>query len=404
VSKQKKQRDMGDAFGGFLNETAAESSNREMGVRSDAFDSVVNSDKTRYIDISKIEPDPMQPRRAIPHEIRQGWQLTAETMPAFLQYWSEQSGIDIRAVLESESDEDRPEPDNPSQAALLSLIDLASSIRRDGLQNPISVVYTVTGSYGIETGERRWLAYHILHSVYGDDYKLILVRQVNERNVWRQASENNARENLNAIARARQLAILLMDLHGMDNFQPLSSFEHEQDFYAQVAEGESWRIPRGKAGQVMTAMGFRQDDQLRKYRALLRLPHEAWQIADDKNITEYAIREMKNASGNDNDLIIKLVKNYTVSTDTLSPVDEDTVSTDTLSDENSVTPVTPSRNGWSDRLAKQTSSSRAFWQKARLTVDKLPSEARLQLRAAAEEQIALLNDLIETLKQSAPKK
>jgi len=55
---------------------------------------------------------------------------------------------------------------------------------------------------------------------------------------------------LNAIAKARQFALLLMDLHGADHFDPFNAFEHEQDFYAQVADGTQWRIPRGK-GEVL---------------------------------------------------------------------------------------------------------------------------------------------------------
>jgi hypothetical protein len=306
---------------------------RQASDRPEEFNTAVNPDKIRKLDIFEIEPDPMQPRRAIPHQIRADWQPVSAQMPEFLQRWSEETGIDIRARLESDSDDDQPEPANPVEAALLSLIHLAASIHRDGLTNAITVISPEANKYVIETGERRWMAFHLLHLVYGGDYKSIPARWMPERDVWRQATENNARENLNAIARARQLAILLMDLRGMDNFQPLSAFQHEQDFYAQVADGNRWSIPKGKAGQVMVAMGFRQDDQIRKYRALLRLPNEAWRIADDKNITEYALRDMKNLAGQNSQMIIDLVKDFSVATDVPADISEDAVSTDTLSDE-----------------------------------------------------------------------
>src|SRR5690606_6574017 len=84
----------------------------------------------------------------------------------------------------------------------------------------------------------------------------------------------------------RQFAVLLMDLYGAEQFKPFDAFEREQDYYAQVADGDVWRIPRGKGGQLLNAISLKHLDQLRQIRRLLRLPHDFWLHADDHDLTE----------------------------------------------------------------------------------------------------------------------
>jgi len=180
-----------------------------------------------------------------------------------------------------------------AESALMDIIVLAASIRQDGLTNAITVIRQGT-KYLIETGERRWMSYHLLYTVYGDKWRYIPARIVPEHNVWRQASENNARQELNAIAKARQLAILVMDTYHQTGaeFLPITAFEHEKDYYAQVADGIQWRILPGDTQKILTFLGLNNPVQLRQYRALLRIDYEVWDFADDNNITEFEIREM----------------------------------------------------------------------------------------------------------------
>lgn len=268
--------------------------------------------KVKFIDIDSIYPDPTQPRRTIPSEIRQLWQGNSsdisELIVMWLDYVGEKNGspFQLEAYLlggETErSAEDGKlnfEPSSAVEAGLFHLVELASSIYRDGLTNPITLSHAGK-EYLIETGERRWLAYHLLNAYFREDdqqnWSKIPARIVPERNVWRQATENNSRENLNAVARARQLSILLMDLHGWNNFESIEKFEHERDFYAQVADGNEWAIPYGKAEQLLNAMGLNNRTQLRQYRAILRLDYDVWEDADDHDWTEYKIRQLMNAS------------------------------------------------------------------------------------------------------------
>lgn len=284
------------------------------------------------VDIMKIFPDPTQPRRIIPHEIRGDWDGHPAGVAALLDRWLEaitieRNGVEfdldahllasqdterITTYLLSEEDaaaQNSPDGDGrepgPLEAAFLPIVDLAASIRRDGLTNPITVVETEL-TYRLETGERRWLAYHLLYNWAQrtrhdkpEAYTHILATNVPKIDVWRQASENNARAELNAIGKARQFALLLMDLlqeEKGEEFQPYYALVKPRDcdraYYAQVADGTKYRIPRNKGEKLLNAMGLKNGKQLKQHRALLHLPDEIWQIADDLNWTEGKLREI----------------------------------------------------------------------------------------------------------------
>jgi hypothetical protein len=254
------------------------------------------------VDIFEVAPDPLQPRRAMPHFVRSAWgfDLTPDGMNRLFGAWAEAAAHemqhDVWPMLEAlvlgtdaESDESDTGELRPITAGLMKLAGLAGDLRANGQTNPITVYRTQDG-YRIETGERRWLAFHLLNIFDEANYRKIAAREVQGFSVWRQAGENSVRSELNAIARARQLALLLMDLHGAENFRPMDAFTHELDFYAQVADGNTWRVPRGAGEKLLNAMGLQHSKQLRDYRALLRLPVDGWEQADDENWTEYRIR------------------------------------------------------------------------------------------------------------------
>ena len=255
--------------------------------------------KAKPIDIFSIRPSPSQPRRVVPSAYRGG--SVMEQIGRWLADVEGTSGrglalqqmikgeMELRSLDSAQGDDALLAEELP----LLRLADLAASIRQDGLTNPITVVKS-GDAYVIETGERRWVAYHLLHEyIEGGDYAAIPARRMAELNLWRQASENTARDALNAIARARQIALLLMDMHGWGNFAPIESFKHEQDFYAQVADAERWRIPYGQSEQLCQACGFENASRIRQYRALLKLNREQWTLADDSDIPEFELRKWR---------------------------------------------------------------------------------------------------------------
>lgn len=116
------------------------------------------------------------------------------------------------------------------------------------------------------------------------------VVKVDQPDVWRQAVENNARDNLNAISKARQLALLMMHIHGQENFRGFDEFDHEMQFYAQVADGSKYRIPRGKGEKLASALNLSSPKQIRDYRRIFKLSPQMWDRADEENWTEGRIR------------------------------------------------------------------------------------------------------------------
>lgn len=245
-----------------------------------------------------VRPDPTQPRRQIPPSIRAKW--AGEVNPGLvLNEWIQAAGMTVgtvKGIINGLGD--GPEEETPINAiteSLMKLIHLAAEIHRDGLTNAITVSKK-GGAYLIETGERRYWAFQLLQSLLGDKKYQTIPAQIVTRNVWRQASENSARQELNAVGMARQLAILLIDIYGDDTeigtydefVQPGDS---DRAYYAQVADGSLFPVPKGKGQQILTAMGLKNTGQIRQYRSILRLDDAVWMQADEENWPEGRIRE-----------------------------------------------------------------------------------------------------------------
>jgi len=291
--------------------------------------------------IANIRPHLAQPRRVLPTRIRREWTGDVAQLGDVFDVWAEEVAqergrvFDVRMYLnhvmlpdEFEAQEDHAAPHGPLEASFLDLLELAISIKDQGLMNPITVA--AQGKiYTVETGERRWFAYHLLYHYTGDKkFATIPARIVPQVDVWRQATENTARQNLNAVGRARQLAILIMDLLKTEReaqFSAVSEFQHEQGYYAQVEDGMDMRIPRNSADKLLAATGFKTKEQLRQHRALLRLPVRVWELADDLNWPERVMRDMTYEAQGDEDKLIRLAlqraqeEGYNVTTGTLSP-------------------------------------------------------------------------------------
>jgi ParB-like nuclease family protein len=295
-------------------------------------------EKIIRVSIEDIQPNVMQPRRAIPAVMSQYWsgQVNSESMAHFFNQWLDEIDLErkqanrepfpLDAYLageatpraqHAESDEEQLEqiPQSsigPKEMALMTVIDLAASIFRDGLVNPISIAQNGQ-LYEIETGERRWLAYHLLNWRFGhesDEWQKISTRQVTDISIWRQADENNARADLNAIEKARQFALLLMNIRANekgDEFQLYHAFEYEQGYYAQVADGTQYKIPYGTGEKLINAMGIRDVGQLRHLRRLLRLPNIVWILADDLNWSENFIQKSILVNADEDDMIRRAV-------------------------------------------------------------------------------------------------
>ncbi|GIK67122.1 MAG: hypothetical protein BroJett018_49160 [Chloroflexota bacterium] len=269
--------------------------------------------RVKNVPIDKVRPDPAQARRVMPAALRGVWLREPNRIHQVLGEWLEivdaeaqrrgRPSLDVPALLESDPEasqsssgggEESSDPDmGPIEADFRAMLQLAASIRHHGLTNPITVVQGANDTYVVETGERRLLAYNLLsslHHIIEGDWATIPARVVDSKSVWRQAAENGARQNLNAISIARQLALLLMDIYQRrGKFAPYDDMPGA-DWYAQVADAKMFAIPYGRGNELAAAMGLKNAVQLRQYRQLLRLPNEVWEIADQYNWTEWFIR------------------------------------------------------------------------------------------------------------------
>lgn len=253
--------------------------------------------------IFSIVPDPQQPRRVLPGVIQTQWDRDPQHAPDVLRHWFQYRGLtedQVREMVLAQGD--APEMSSyKDEDQFASLVVLAAEIYRDGLRQAISIYSIGNEMHKIEFGERRWWAHHLLALLFGEKWERIPAYVVPKPSIWAQASENNARSQLNAIERVRQLALLLMELISESEGIEFKSYEElvkpgqpDQVFYAQVADGETYRVPRGKGQQLLNATGLKSDSQLRQYRSLLRVPEHIWQQADDEDWAEGAIRNKMN--------------------------------------------------------------------------------------------------------------
>lgn len=339
------------------------------------------------LDIFEVYPDLTQPRRAVPSAVRLKWNGQPETIRDMLAYWWELANAergaetDLFSLLGKSQSVDLSDDAGPFEKSLVELISLAGTIHRDTLLNPISVV-RIGSHYRIETGERRWLAYHLLDWFTENEehrpYQKIPARIMEKANVFRQAAENNARQNLNAIARARQYAILMMELWRSDEnrtvqFYSPERFNEDVGFYAQAKDLDA---PYGKGEIIRQAMGITTRQQMSRYRDLLQLPEPIWLGGDDRNMSLNELLEFV-----DMEMGAALQKF------------ESSLASDDLEAQ---APPTLSREKPSivEKLAKSAFSMRVSAQKA---AKKKNPEVREQLRQVAQDQVEWWRKFRESL-------
>lgn len=254
----------------------------------------------RPISIFKIWADPSQPRRVIPPQIRKSWNGDPDKVQDLVLEWVRGLKHSIRMELDwigvlkgnAQIDIDRDHM-TPFLAGFVGVLDLAMNIRDKGLNSPITVVKGGDGDYLLHTGERRWMAHHLLQIALGKDYEKIAAIE-REYDVWTQVAENTQRSEMNAISMCRSLAKLVMAMYaGEVDFQPYEKMVqrdgNDQRYYAQVLD---LNIKHGMAEQVLNALNTTSRGRITQYRNLLKLPPVAWMIADERDYTEGYLREI----------------------------------------------------------------------------------------------------------------
>jgi hypothetical protein len=124
-----------------------------------------------------------------------------------------------------------------------------------------------------------------LPGYHGDATLPCIIVPSERASVFRQAKENTSRSGLNAIALARQAALLILavhDIHPPDG--PVTN-----DFYRPVLDLDL-RSKREYSGDILAAMGGIKKAHLSRLKSLLSLSDEALELADRFNVDESLLR------------------------------------------------------------------------------------------------------------------
>lgn len=327
-----------------LNRQRAQKANPLGGVSLDALmDRMTGADEksgsvvvSKTVGIFTLRPDLQQPRRILPLSVRGTWNGDPQEVPRLLGTWLSvvnfrlKTEIPIKEALlgnwENKLSDDQKI--DPAVWWFFDIVGLAVTIVKSGQREAVEFAEGV-----LIDGERRWWAMHMLNAWVGKwnerDFSKILAAEKSKPDVWAQATRNGARTALNAVGMARQLALLIMDMYEGDSGVKFDSFktmvlpgEIDRKFYAQVANGEIYRIKRGMAEKVMAATGLKSDSAIRNHRMLLNIPDALWMQADEQNWSEWQIREYISALNSSNTAVthVHSVTDVTVSTpDGLTP-------------------------------------------------------------------------------------
>jgi hypothetical protein len=280
--------------------------------------------RAKPTDIYQIWPDPRQPRRAIPSVVRGYWQGDPDELGEVFKTWQNfaeteaNRKLDVaRAIKGYEAIVSEDEKELPVYAGFANLVLLAAAIYSEGLTNPITIIQHGS-QWQVETGERRWLAHHLLSlHIDKEKYKKIAAREV-KYDPFRQASENHAREQFNAIEQTRQFALLVMEARSgidgvkYDRFEDvIYAGECDRKFYKQVHNGNIHEVPDYLKPKIENAIA-KSWSRLSQFRSILALTGNdavddaIWIAADTYNWSDRAIRDLAPAQRDwDDDLKVK---------------------------------------------------------------------------------------------------
>lgn len=259
------------------------------------------------INLDRILPDPTQPRRLLPHDLRE-LVSTNRMLPqdAMQQLVLRAEQNDTVALLILGGKDKGPVSEEDTAVEDTGLLALAQSIREVGLRHPLNV-YRIDDPeqpdqirYQLGEGERRFWAHHLLVLQGHDEFKTVkcIVEPLptdEEIIHQRQEAENAARVDLPAIARARS----------MDRIKDRLVVE----MGTRVPGENTIKLPGQR--ELQNAIGQRVksftgraigDRMVRNYLALLNLSAEAQDLAEAASLTEKQLRPVMRLATDDEKL------------------------------------------------------------------------------------------------------
>ena len=209
----------------------------------------------RAITIHQIHPDRNQPRRWLQSDLSEA--LAAGATPA--------------EILSQLRERKR---DKWVQERLVELNALADSIAADGLMQPIRVIQDGDDSYRIEEGERRWWAHQILLGRGDSRFETIAAFIVDSGAavpgmLRRRVAENVHRSGFTAMELAQAMSARIQEIATVEPTLPRREIEK--------------RV--GKENGL-------SDRRVRQHLALLKLPGEVQELAQQARISEGSLRAL----------------------------------------------------------------------------------------------------------------
>ena len=247
------------------------------------------------IDLSRINPDPTQPRHLLPHDLRSSIQdgiiSPGEAMQELILRAEQEDTV---ALLILGGKEKGPVEEEDNFVEDTGLLALAYSIKEIGLRHPLNV-YRIDdpaqpdqSSYRLGEGERRFWAHHLLVLQGYDEFRNVkcIVEPLPENEEvihQRQEAENAARVDLPAIARARSMQRIKERLNiEMGTRVPgENTIKLPSQRELQIAIGQRVKSFTGRA------IG---DRMVRNYLSLLTLSEEAQDLVEAAQLTEKQLR------------------------------------------------------------------------------------------------------------------
>ncbi len=247
------------------------------------------------INLDRIDPDPTQPRRLLPHDLRSAVQdKSLSPAEAMRELVLRAERNDTVALLILGGKEKGPAEEDDDIVEDTGLLALAYSIQEIGLRHPLNV-YRIDDpeqpdqtTYRLGEGERRFWAHHLLvqrgHEAFKSVKCIVETLPENEEIIHqRQEAENAARVDLPAIARARSMQRIKERLNvEMGTRVPgENTIKLPGQRELQIAVGQRVKTFTGRA------IG---DRMVRNYLTLLNLSLETQDLAEAAQLTEKQLR------------------------------------------------------------------------------------------------------------------
>ncbi len=274
----------------------------------DSVETRSEQERSRVLSVGQLLPDPAQPRRLLPEDLREKLLSGASPVGVLWESWRRCLGDRLYQMV-------RSHVVNPKEALARRRADgvrdlalhlnlegetmLAESIGRHGLRHPIDVYRIDRRHYQIVDGERRWWAHlHLRYLLLRHEFSTIraqvqpLPDDAGEMSLKRHA-QNVHRSDLSAVARARALHSveeLLREEHLVAAAPPGDSLGHGRDeACGRMHRRRAWNKRISRRLQEMTGKGM-SARKLRHFRGLLTLPPEAQALAEAADLSERSLR------------------------------------------------------------------------------------------------------------------